>query len=47
METTHKYKKLSDWYKVDWNILVNEGSHQLVKIYPDGTKFFKKSISET
>lgn len=42
IEKKHKYKKLRDWYKLDWNILVNEGSHQLVKIYPDGISFLKK-----
>ena len=45
IEKKHKYKKLTDWYKLDWSILVKDGSHQLVKIYPDGISFLKKSIS--
>ena len=38
----HNYKKLKDWYKLTWNILVKDGSSELVKIYPDGISFLRK-----
>ena len=38
----HNFRNIKDWYKLTWKILVNDGSHQLVKIYPDGISFLKK-----
>ncbi len=46
IEKKYKYKKLEDWYKLTWSILLKEGSHDLVKKYPNGISFLKKVYPE-
>lgn len=38
----YKFKKNTDWYSLNWSILLKEGTHSLVKKYPDGISFLRK-----
>ena len=38
----HNFKKLDDWYKLNNEILINDGSFHLTNIYPNAISFLKK-----
>ena len=38
----HKFKKFDDWYKLNNEILINDGSFNLLKFYPNAISFLKK-----